>query len=633
MPGWILLPQVLLEDYLEEGDYTQPCSSCFPGFYSDTYNASECTACTAPLGAPASGASACCPAGETSGWGSLSCFNCPAGSFLNPGSSTCLACPAGTYNPVSTIQPQSIACLSCPGGLSSSAGATASGVMAASAGTSTDRECVPCAVGFYAALRGACTPCPAGSSCPSVGMSAPEPCPGGQYQPATGQTACISCQSSKEPATVSGCFTSYYGFARIGTCNGIASKQFGDGSVTNPYPGNTSGTWAFASSQPSNECAATGSSSAAACCGIEAYWDGFTVTNFNCMKQQGSITGLNSGIYYAPWLPCACPAGTWANSFTMQCTAYECPAGTYFSPVGATAPVCLPCQPGTFSKFANQKQCSVCLRGQYSAAVGADNCANGCPAGSYSNSSGATACTLCPPDSTSSLSFAAFSCVSCPAGTVAPLAGSPACTPCSPGTYGVAEGAAYVCAPCAAGSFNSGYGATTCTPCAPGTVALSTGATSCTPCPPGSFYTFDAGAYPPAYVCAPCPVGATNSGYGATACALCGVASISPGRGAVACSPCPRGALNNGYQECVACAGGSYLAPNNVCVVCGSGSYSYPPLLTVDGLQGGGTSCEPCPPGTAAPNAGTATCAVCSPGTVSSAVVGSTSCSSVCCGL
>ena len=181
----------------------------------------------------------------------------------------------------------------------------------------------------------------------------------------------------------------------------------------------------------------------------------------------------------------SCPVGKYASSFSRACL--SCPAGKASSQPNATLQsACRECPPGTYGAGDGAPICYPCEYGTYSNSSGEKFfCRNLCGFNHIGSTLGATnrnSCSSCP---SGLFSYNASSCATCPAGKYSAPAsqlalpeGTAYCLDCLPGTYSQ-EGSG-TCAPCNA-SFYSSAGASMCIPCASGSSSYA-GSSSCFSC-------------------------------------------------------------------------------------------------------------------------------------------------------
>ena len=297
----------------------------------------------------------------------------------------------------------------------------------------------------------------------------------------------------------------------------------------------------------------------------------------------------------------------------------QCNAG--FS--GADYGVCTVCEAGTFKPVPGSAACSPCVRGTYSAAVGAtaEQACSACPAhtdapagstdasacvcnagytvndgttacaacvaGSYKQAAGPHACTTCRPGRASATHGAVsmLSCGDCPIDTVSSKTHEQ-CISC--GKYGVAARASVECQCLAGGTGDM------CTACEPGTYKDAPGSHTCTACGPGNFSATNA-----ATACTECPAD-TFPSHARNNCTACPEHESAP-RGSTECV-CAAAATTSG-EHCVGCEAGKYKEQpgNQACVLCGADVYSL----------SSSAHCEACPTNSSAP-AGSGTLTACS---------------------
>lgn len=229
------------------------------------------------------------------------------------------------------------------------------------------------------------------------------------------------------------------------------------------------------------------------------------------------------------------------------------------------------------------------LRGCSVGRAGTSVCAP-CLAGKEAPREGMRECTACPPGRHAELNETVV-CEGCPRGYFAGSSGSPECEACAPGKYADMPESAE-CENCPAGEVHSLLG--------------SSRSTDCTACSIGET------AAPGSSRCVECPVGWQK--VGPNQCDACSQGRFG-GRGIKPCNPCPvgkHGTRNGSSIEaagCVVCPTGRVglsegLSQDSDCTVCSSGKYR----------GSGQNSCETCPAGRVAPNAGQTSCTICDDG-------------------
>ncbi|CUE73353.1 membrane-associated protein, putative [Bodo saltans] len=422
---------------------TTACFDCHAGFYC-------------PAGTAGQGAANQCPSGSYCPAGSPFPTPCPAGTYSNDLQATsrasCVLCPEGYFCPSGT---SSFAVNPCPPGFYCPPGTGSGFENGCPIGTYTTE--------YKLTSASQCYQCPAGSYCPSVGLTAPVPCPSGTYQPETSSVACRPCEAG-------------WACTQIGMTNSFATPCLpghfcptGTSSAfANPCPG---GTYTFKTNLGSKDqcevcwrgyACPTGTGYSPypipVSCATGHYCPGVPPPSNGKFYYSGSYTGLSttSSVQYP------CPGGTYTGSTDLydasQCS--PCPAGQY-CPSGSTTPAgpCAtgsfcppkswlvqqyPCASGTYQPNTggrSQSDCLSCTVGNYcpqgSSAVIA------CPAGSYTpfnRTTGAGPSGLI--DSTL--------CLLCPAGYYCPT-GSSAPSYCLPGTY--SDSGASSCTTCEVGRY------------------------------------------------------------------------------------------------------------------------------------------------------------------------------------
>lgn len=355
------------------------------------------------------------------------------------------------------------------------------------------------------------------------------------------------------------------------------------------------------------------------------------------LALEGECTDTSPG-FYAPTgsiEQTACSAGTFTAA-VRQASCQPCEGGTFtsntsstacqiclsghFCPVGAST--ALPCKAGTFSNATNltsAAECTMCPAG--SACSTGAAAPNACNPGSCAPEMASSQCTLCLPG-TFSNAVGGTSCQMCRLGFLCPAGASmelPAA--CKPGTFvNASDGDGDPdCLPCSRGHYCGG-GAAPMRKCSPGSYAASVNMDECTACSGGKYQgargqidceLCTGGSYCPSAASAelPCPAGTYSTTRGlshagnCTDCpegAFCATGSIEPTR-------CVPGyfADRTRLSECMPCLAGEYqsLRGATACGRCTRGSYC---------LEGASTP-QPCPGGTSSNVTGVKSVALCKP--------------------
>ena len=237
-------------------------------------------------------------------------------------------------------------------------------------------------MGYYSGLTGytACVLCPAGTYCPSSGMSVPTTCADGTYSIAPGAVACLAtgpgyyakggdtaataCQAGSycvggQGAPVLCAAGTYSPSPALSVCTPTPAGYYNDAGQSAPIPC-ADGTY-----QPLQ-----GGNSSSACRACSAGY------------------GCPSGSTYQNNNP-TCVVGTYLNLTNSTCLA--CPSGS-FCRQGSTAPT--PCGVGTFMGSAGASACASASAGYFVSTTGA-TAQTACAAGSYVSVVGASTCLLC----------------------------------------------------------------------------------------------------------------------------------------------------------------------------------------------------------------------------------------------
>ncbi|CAH0492528.1 unnamed protein product [Peronospora farinosa] len=255
-----------------------------------------------------------------------------------------------------------------------------------------------------------------------------------------------------------------------------------------------------------------------------------------------------------------CYEGLYSNATTNQ-KCLPCPAGAVPS---KEADHCKPCLPGSFSNVSGAQFCSPCSHGKFADGIGAALCSP-CNPGQFAADQGSTKCDECP------------------VGTYSELKGEKVCTPCPAGTYASAKGEAE-CLMCSKGTYQDVAGSADCKACPIGYIAPHQGHAKCSPCSPGSFYD------------------ALH-----TTCTLCHAGTFTGTPAQTECIKCENGTVAEGFgnDKCLSVAIPELgYTTTNTALKCGSGTFN----------DGTWRTCQPCPPGTFAPNSSSRMCSSCAKG-------------------
>jgi hypothetical protein len=400
------------------------CSVCPVGHYC----ASNTTATAAVAECPAG---MFCPAG-TNVAPEFTNFACPAGYVCTRATTAPAACPAGTYNPEVGGSVTAIDCITCPVGswcgsqaLTAPSGSCDPGHYCPAGSTAATE--VECPSKFYRAHRGArslsdCALCPSGFTCgnatvtPSlcpqgsycvVGVDTPEPCKPGTFGNSTGVrrpedcTPCPPgsyCETMGLTAPTGLCAEGYFCLA------GSASRA-----PVDPLNPTVASVTPIGGICPPGGYCPQGSAKPEACpAGTFSNVTGAANVTVCLPCTPGSFCQGTSN----PFPSGPCLAGYYCSGGASANTQHETPAGHY-SLTGAAAPT--PCAPGTFTSEQRQSSCKPCPAGRYcnvSATITPLACPPGsfcplgtddpfpCPSGRYSDRlflENSTACSSCPP--------------------------------------------------------------------------------------------------------------------------------------------------------------------------------------------------------------------------------------------
>ena len=392
-----------------------------------------------------------CQAGSYYADASDSCVQCAQGYYCLGNLTGPVGCPVGTHGPAPALT-EAAQCLACAAGtVSTSEGAVACTPCPAGFSCPDDSSTVGCPSGTYSyPSETACSDCPAGFYCPFA-AAVPRACLAGYYS-ADGATVCTVCPAGSACAMA--------GAAPV-ACTGPTEVSSEGATACTPCPAGFSCADNLLSNSLLNPCAAGTYS----------------------LAGEPSCADCQAGFACSPGAVSACPAGTFSN-------------GTHV--VGGQVP-CIPCPAGYMCLDTTQETLTPCVNGTFSA--GGQGSCTVCPAG-----------YACPNTDASSIE-------PCAAGSTYSVGGQTACLPCQPG---------FLCT------------ASTHTVCAPGTYAgtvSGSGDVTCSACPPiaaGSYC-----AHSDANQSQPCPAGTASSG-GSQPCVACGPGEYAPS-GSAACLPCPLG--------------------------------------------------------------------------------------------
>ena len=610
------LLQCQCEDGFEQSLDFSTCAECTPGYYDNTTDRHECSACGGGLFSEAYRAKSeetCvpCGAGNWSKAGMATCSVCPQHSnspaqsdaisdcicdagATGPDGGTCLKCAAATYKVAAGSAP----CDSCPTNAVSEPGSKALASCECEAGyTGADGgECTACAAGEYKTEKGsaACSQCAAGEySADTARTSSCDECDAGKYAAAAAASACTECEGGK--------YADATGATECQAC--VAGKYKAVAGPNTACDNCEAGTYAAAGINLECESCAAGKYAGAA--GAAECSD--------CASGTSALAGATE---------CGgCAPDTWAGGGAETCTA--CPEHSS-SPGSSTAQEACACDAG--HEGDNGAACVPCEAGEYKASSGAGACQE-CPAGQLSAQPGSAGCSTCPDNERPSGGTVCL----CDAGysrlggyTAAcqddlswrSLTGS-SCLDytsnmlCAEGTYGPAWNVDF-------GTFadwgTDGIDAShACCEC--GSNWNSPGA-SCSLCPVATFkeQAGDVAADSEACVvfdgCCRCRPNSTTLQEGAVHASAC---LCIPGYGGAACLPCVTGSYksNTSMAECEACAWGATTVSlrstaagdcvaarghfGNTSVgfaACANGSYAQTTGMAL---------CAPCPPGSTSP--------------------------------
>jgi len=285
---------------------------CPPGHYCDQEATTRAAPCPAGTSFPGKGSnvpnlcSPCIPGQYQPAEGSTQCSVCDAGTYSAGHSQACTPCPLGGYCSSAGMGSVALAFKPCPAGRFN-----------AITGSSTEADCILCAVGMFSTKSGAdsnetCSACRPGSIAPYTGSPECGLCDPGFYQDNMGAIKCKPC----EPGS----------YCPRGASAPLPCKQGSFSSATNLESA------AQCTSTNAGFSAATGSVAPTACApGTIAAAGGQAV----CQRCSGGTFQRREGA-----------------------TACEpCDTGSYCPP-GASAP--LPCEEGTYSIATNLARANEC---------------------------------------------------------------------------------------------------------------------------------------------------------------------------------------------------------------------------------------------------------------------------------
>ena len=332
------------------GSFSKPLSwnpsncSCIPGYWGPV--GGPCIMCGTGKYNNISGCKACSSSLDTD------CMLCPVGTYstmLGRNSSSCDTCKPGSYSYPSMLAGAST-CWTCQNGTYSLAGAG---------------ECTKCSLGWYAPVNSsACTACPVNTYLNvegKGGVDACMPCPLGTVSSRLGNSdpGCSACSPGS--------------YQLNGVCTSCAAGKFSKTAsvVCTPCP---NGTYSLENATSCTSCDAgkysrNESSGACQLCPVGTYAPAPGGASVCLLCPYGSIAAgvgaLNCSV---------CPYGTYAPNGSGVCTA--CPAGSW-----------------GLGSLGWAENCTSCVPGKYSTALGATDMSGTCKdcyAGSYSNTTRAS---------------------------------------------------------------------------------------------------------------------------------------------------------------------------------------------------------------------------------------------------
>ncbi|KAJ1489968.1 hypothetical protein T484DRAFT_1884999, partial [Baffinella frigidus] len=419
------------------------CSMCEAGTYTDTTDASGCTACpTNAVSAEGSTArSSCeCPAGYTGDAGlGQGCvlLKCEAGTYKDvSGLSECTTCPS---NAMSLRGSTGLSSCLCPGGY---AGDAASGA-----------ECVACISGMFKPFNGsaACLSCPGGAVSAEDGTSCV--CGAGKIfehnvpnMTCSGNCPCIPSVGVSE-----------------GTMNNVLGGEDGDQECR----------WVISGAEPSVSITSfdQGLSSSSGNAGymyIEECEDAScrnykSLASYQSMRTAAPVqkyTAITGHLRVSFWSSRGTDASftaTWSTT-TKPPECSPCEAGTYKDTADASG--CTACPKNAVSAEGSTARSSCECAAGYTGSTGVGRVCLACEAGTYQEVGGSAECTACPSNAVSQRgSTGRTSCV-CPEG------------------YTGDAGSGEECVACDANKFKPFNGSDACVSCPEG-VASTDGGTSC----------------------------------------------------------------------------------------------------------------------------------------------------------
>ena len=622
----------------------QPCPV---GTYQDEQGSTVCKSCIAGHFCPSSGLSVpvkCprgyyCEAGQSSG----TVLPCPVSTFSNVeglvAASECQLCEPGSFCDLLAQTSSSLDCAPghfCIRGANVSSpvdGVSGGRCLAGSlcgAGSKSPRMTTVSTTG---------QPCPAGSICPTDGLTSATACPAGKFSRGLGELDCDDC------------IAGFY--CPSGTINPVTCPlgNFCPGNATLPAdcPDGTYGN--SLGLQSADQCTP---------CPTGSFCLGGVVTgqcNAGFFCREGASRADPPGR--------ECPAGYFCVAGTV--TPQPCAANTFrFSSGGTSQASCTTC-PAGFRCESNNPVPTPCDPGFF---CPASTVIQPCPIGTFNElpqASAASNCTICPAGVTcNSTGISTLDHLDCPAGhyCLAGTTNNP--TPCPITTFRVLRGGRQLsdCTSCPAGSVCPSLAALSPEPCpegffCPAGVSIPTQcpvATYCpvnsiipTTCPAGHYCPFNASAAP--IVCPPsrfCPQGTVvpgecNVGYfsipdiatttrdsQSSLCALCPPGTYSSVPGSAGCLPCDAGHV---------CLGGTPISnptdpDQHNGYVCREGRFCpegsseevpcAPGFINPLQRQTNSSACTACPAGTFQPEAAATECLSC--GFTSDSNAASTTC-------
>eukprot|EP00301_Raphidiophrys_heterophryoidea_P004584 c11984_g1_i1.p1 GENE.c11984_g1_i1~~c11984_g1_i1.p1 ORF type:complete len:1557 (+),score=366.77 c11984_g1_i1:80-4750(+) len=644
----------------DDGQYTNGCSPCAIGKYTDIVNSDYCSLC---------------PAGKSStGVGSSACVDCAVGTWAEKGDERgCVTvdCPASLDFERYVDAHGTPWCRCKPGFFGQFYLQIAQNTFVSTSPTGLVTACTPCSGSKLsggpitsATYTKSCeydrsTGCPPGSYLKELSRACVSCTLGTDFQSEWGQQQCSPCfvcnpTTSKAASNCTlttdrscSCIAPFYFSAATQECTTCLKGYYTDANGATSCKACTVGTYAdqrgltackacadntFADVRASELC-----TSCAPCTSSEDTVQLCTATTAAVCHCKAGFGGTTCTTATTSSNCAKCTAGKYNTGTCYGCT--DCALGK-FSLEGVTE--CTSCEVGKYSASRGSSECSTCSPGKYTTVTGSSSCVL-CVTCTASSESPATACSLASCVCSAGYGTVTRGCSALSADGTTSVAGD--CTVCAPGKYNI--GTCSPCQACPVGKFSGDSGSAACTDCLVGSYADTTGSSACKMCDAAKEqYASTAGAS----ACSTCitcnsfnetvstlcstttaRVCSCKTGYGgscttassATTCALCGkglyssasqcgaCARCSSGTysdllGATACTACGVGkyATSSGETECKACVVGKYanVTSSRLCSSCELGKYA-----DTTGL----TSCTDCATSYYADEMGLSTCKHC----------------------